>query len=98
MSKMSEEELRGLILEEMLYDSRIELNSDLNGDLIEPNEALDGIIALINSYTQEKCREARIDEYLNHMPCTKYPNHYQIDKAHLDDRIAQLNKNWRTYE
>lgn len=57
----------------------------------------DRAMELINSYTQEKCREARIDEIrlLDHrgfMPIGGNDFKYDVYQSDLDKRIAQLNK------
>lgn len=51
---------------------------------------LDDLMEFITQYGNKRDLDGRIDEYTNHMPCTKYPQHYQVDKHHLEERIAEL--------
>lgn len=52
----------------------------------------------VSKLIQQEIAKAIIDEYKNHMPVTKYPNHYQVNKLHLDQRIAELSKTLKELE
>lgn len=52
----------------------------------------------IDKLFQQEIAKAIIDEYKNHMPVTKYPNHYQVDKLHLDQRIAELSQTLKEFK